>query len=200
MPDNNIVPIILSAGESKRMGYPKILTIIKNKSFGEHIINSLKKAGYRKIYLVLGCDHELIIPYFKDYDEIEIVINKNFIDGPLSSLKCALKIIKNKAPIMLFPVDHPLVTPQTLIKISEESIKNPESIIIPFCNEKKGHPVIFGEPYFDSLLDAPLGIGARAVVRENRENIKLVKLFDTGILRNINTKSDIKNHALKEGN
>jgi len=187
---NRIIPIILSAGESKRMGHPKILTTISGMSFGDRIIKTLNNCGFKKIILVLGYKHEKISPYFIGKDGIDIIINNNYINGPLSSLKCAMKTLEKNMPLLLFPVDHPMVSDRTINSMIKAYSDNPDSIIIPTYEGKKGHPVIFGEAFFKELLNAPLNIGARFVVRNNREKIILVNVDDIGILRNINSPKD----------
>jgi len=52
--------IILSAGESKRMGQPKPLLRFDDKTFLEHIISVLQLSNVDRITVVLGADAEIV--------------------------------------------------------------------------------------------------------------------------------------------
>ena len=49
-----IAAVVLSAGESSRMGQPKALLRIDGQTFIEHIVGALKDGGIGRIIVVLG--------------------------------------------------------------------------------------------------------------------------------------------------
>jgi CTP:molybdopterin cytidylyltransferase MocA len=106
--------LILAAGESKRMeGRPKALLLIDGESFLGRIINRMSNADIGELVVVLGADHERI--------EAEVnlggarrVINKNWKQGQLSSLRIGIKSLSTFSEGVLFTlVDHPLVRTST---------------------------------------------------------------------------------------
>ncbi|MDD2714886.1 MAG: nucleotidyltransferase family protein [Candidatus Wallbacteria bacterium] len=187
---NNLIPVILAAGESRRMGKPKILAELAGRRFGDLIIDNLKSAGFQRILLVLGCDYDLLHPIYSKLD-LDLVRNEDFQAGPLSSLKKALNFLGDPVPIMLYPVDHPLVKVDTLIRLKEVHGENPDLILIPTYKKEKGHPVVFGKGYFGPLLGASLEIGAREVVWKNLEKVLTVEINDPGVVKNINRPLDL---------
>lgn len=186
-----VIPVITAAGESRRMGYPKILAMLGKRNFGQHILHSLRKAGFEKIIMVLGSEKERIFPVFSSEPGLTILTNNNFSDGPLSSIKTALKTLNRPQPVMIFPVDHPLVSSDLLQQLAFSHLKFPDRIIIPVFQEKRGHPVIFAADFFNELLNAPLDQGARYVTRLHQDRIYHVKTQDSGILLNINTEEQL---------
>lgn len=187
-----IIPIILAAGESKRMGFPKILAKIDGKCFGDIIINKLQKTHFfAKIIIVLGHNHNIIAPHFSNKKNVKIIVNQAYKDGPLSSLKCALKYIKNPVSILMWPVDHPLVKLDTLLKMLNSWKNNINSIIVPSYNFKRGHPVIFDKYFFDELLNAELNLGAKSILKKFPKHIIHINTNDTGIIKNINSPNGI---------
>ena len=87
-------------------------------------------------------------------------------------------------------VDHPLVELETYQKLYEMAKSKPDNIIIPEFFGQKGHPVYFGRPFFDSILQLPLTDGARVVIHENPDNVMYLPVEDEGILKDIDTPND----------
>ena len=72
--------LILAAGEGTRMrpltaNTPKPLLLVAGKPFLQHIIESLKNAGLKDIYLLIGWRHERIKEYFGDGSKFGVKIS-----------------------------------------------------------------------------------------------------------------------------
>ena len=85
-----IVGIVLSAGESSRMGRPKALLPIEGQTFLERIVAALKKTQVGKIIVVLGHDAENMTREIKHLP-VEVLINSDYQLGQLSSLQTAVR-------------------------------------------------------------------------------------------------------------
>ncbi len=69
--------VILAAGEGKRLRpftetMPKVMLPVGNKPVLEHVFDAVKKSGINEIILVVGYKKEVIMEYFKDYEDITI--------------------------------------------------------------------------------------------------------------------------------
>ena len=69
--------VVLAAGEGKRLRpftetMPKVMLPVGNKPILEHVFDSLKKAGINEIIVVVGYKKEVIMEYFKDYNDIKL--------------------------------------------------------------------------------------------------------------------------------
>ena len=182
--------VILTAGESSRMGYPKaLLDSGDGRKFFERILANVRNVELKpaKIIVVLGSHREKILKEIETVDCITIT-NHNPELGQLSSLIIALKhVSKESRGIMVSLVDHPLVKPATYNLVVNEASSNPGSIILPRFGERKGHPVFFPAEIFQDLNDSPLESGARHAVRKNTGRIRIVDVDDSGILKDIDT-------------
>jgi len=111
-----IVAIVLSAGESSRMGSPKALLPIKGKSFIEEIVSVLQATKVGKIILVLGYNANEIASKIRHLP-VRVVVNEDYRKGQLSSLNVAirsLEVEENVATIdgvLVHLVDHPYLSP-----------------------------------------------------------------------------------------
>lgn len=191
--NKKIAAVILAGGRSSRMGYPKPLLKIRNKSFLEIIREKISKAGIEDIYLVLGSEAEFIKKNLNTKG-IKIIINRNWKKGQVSSLKAAIKKIEsNTDGIMMFLIDHPQVKFVTLKKMIEFFRENDADIIVPEYNGCGGHPVIFHRKVFNALMKVPLDQGARAVLRNKKYITQRVSVNDPYIRQDVDTSGEYDN-------
>lgn len=184
-----ITGIILAGGESLRMGTPKPLLKIGQQNFTDIIIRKFHQSGIDNIYLVLGAHHKIIEKKI-NVKNLNIVINKFWRKGQLSSLKAAIKGIPDTDAVLVALVDHPSVRVTTIKKLLCESLKSNADIIIPVYKNRGGHPVVFKSTVFKALMEAPLSEGARAVIDDGRFNILRVSVNDPFIRQDIDTPKD----------
>src|SRR5260370_33359233 len=78
--------IILAAGESRRMGYPKPLLKIGDQTFIEHIAKTML-AAVSRLVIVLGAHSDRVRAAIPHAARIAIVENPNYARRQLSSLK-----------------------------------------------------------------------------------------------------------------
>src|SRR5262249_768807 len=107
-----IAAIVLAAGESRRMGFPKALLPIQGRTFVEHIVGRLTATRVDGIYVVLGAHRERILAAV-DVTHAQVVVNHDWELGQLSSLQAGLRALPHgeyDAAIMAL-VDHPLIEP-----------------------------------------------------------------------------------------
>lgn len=69
--------VILAAGEGKRLRpftetMPKVMLPVANKPVLEYVFDAVKKSGIDEIVVVVGYKKEVIMDYFKDYEDIKI--------------------------------------------------------------------------------------------------------------------------------
>lgn len=166
------------------MNFPKALLKVNGRSFLRTIIDTHLTASL-PVHIVLGADQDRI-QRSVDLSNIPVFVNLNPDRGPLSSLQIALDELSDYGAILVHPVDHPLVTGQTIVDLTFHFQKTSEGILIPEFHGKKGHPVIFTARFYGELKAAPLQEGARWVVRHNTMSVIPVPVEDPGILQNVN--------------
>jgi molybdenum cofactor cytidylyltransferase len=195
-----IVAVVLSAGESSRMGRPKALLPIDGQTFIEKIVGALKESSVAKVIVVLGHNADEMRRHIQHLP-IEILVNPDYKLGQLSSLQVAVRSLEKEADcdgMLVHLVDHPYVNTQLLesmIKLCEETAK---LIIVPRYNGKRGHPVIFSRKLFKELLAAPMDQGAKAVVDAHRADTLEIDTEDEGITLDIDTPELYRQHVKGE--
>ena len=186
--------IILAAGESKRMTKPKPLLTFGDHTFLEQIISVLKLSNVDRITVVLGAQAETVKKSI-ELSETNIVINKDYSKGQLSSLIMAIEHTpKETEAILVCLVDMPFITKEVVDEIISKFKQTNSPIIVPVYNKKRGHPVLFSKSLFNELTNAPQEQGARYVLYSNEEKILELDTPESGILVGINIPYDYKFH------
>ena len=185
-----IVGIILSAGESKRMGKPKQLLPWGNSVILQQVIDNASASRLRKILLVLGSHADEIEGKIKVSSKTRIVVNRDFKEGMSSSVKCGIKNAPVEAEAyMLLLGDQPCIGPDIINHLVDRYQTGKYGIIIPVYNGKRGHPVIFDAKHKQELLGIGDG-GAKIVVDNHADDVLAVSLDSPEILADIDTPQD----------
>jgi len=185
--------IILAAGNSTRMGFPKALLKAGKYTFIETIILKLISASIKNIMVILGNNYSFVQPIIIKYP-VKLLKNENVDGGQISSIRIALENISNEAKgFISFPVDFPFVTVETLKALIDAFLITEKSIIIPKYKNRRGHPVIFKKIIFPYFFYCPLDEGARWIMKNFDSEIYEVDVEDDGVLYNINSLTDYRN-------
>lgn len=172
------------------MGFPKALLRYRDKTFLESILSATAAAGLEPSVVVLGPDASKILASVKLGTIVE-ARNEHPETGQIGSIKQGISAIVNRQveAIVVWPVDQPHVSVRTVELLLEEYRKGKASVVVPTHQGRRGHPVLFSRDVFDDLLDAPMDLGARAVVRAQQDKGRLVEVpvEDSAILEDIDT-------------
>lgn len=183
--------IILAAGESRRMGYPKPLLDIGGRTFIEQIAERMLVVVPRLV-IVIGAHRERVRAAIPRDARIAIVENPNYSSGQLSSLKVGLGAIQpDSAGALVHLGDHPMLRVETFRAIVDSYNRARKPIVIARHDGHRGHPVIFDRTMFGELLAAPEEEGARHVVNADASRVAYVDLDDPGINLDLDTPGDL---------
>jgi molybdenum cofactor cytidylyltransferase len=185
-----LAAVILSGGASQRMGSPKALLPYQGCPFLEHLLEVTKhsKIGVRRV--VLGVHAEPIAAAVR-LAPGEVVINKDWEKGQLSSIHAAIHTIPEGTDgMMLCLIDHPLISAALVNDLIDQFYASvaagPTKIVLPVFRGQRGHPVIFAASLYQELLEAPMDKGARAVVWAHGNELTELTTTEQGCVLNLN--------------
>ncbi|MBI3661597.1 MAG: nucleotidyltransferase family protein [Acidobacteria bacterium] len=196
-----LAAVILAAGESRRMGTPKALlpfpagTVATEgiTTFVEHLTSIAQhpRIGVRRV--VLGAHAEEVRRHVQMAAD-DVVVNADWASGQLSSIQAAIRSLPPGGTdgLMLFLVDHPLITRALVGTLVERFYATGRRIVIPTYNAKRGHPVIFASSLYEELLAAPEDQGARAVVWAHAKEVLEIPTDEEGVVLNLNDPETMK--------
>jgi len=193
-----IVAVILSAGESSRMGRPKALLPIDGVRFVEKIVSTLKSTDVGNIIVVLGHNAEEIQRKIRDLP-VTILINHDYKQGQLSSLQVAIRHLESSGGpvdgILVHLVDHPYIDANLVNLMIDRFHETKKLIVVPRFQDRRGHPVIFARALFSELLAAGTDQGAKPVVHAHRDDTLEIDTDDKGVLIDIDTPEEYRLHV-----
>jgi molybdenum cofactor cytidylyltransferase len=188
--------IILAAGESTRMGSPKALLKIGDKSFAQQIVDTLIASRVLDIVLVLGADAEPVQTQL-NWFEGKTVINTEWEKGQLSSVLEGLRAVEQQDlhGVLVWPVDRPLVSRHVVVGMLHQFWTKHNKIVVPIYKGRRGHPVLFGKDLFHELEKAPLEVGARKVLQDHPNDVLEYQTEEEGVVINIDSPEDYQRHV-----
>jgi molybdenum cofactor cytidylyltransferase len=187
----HIEAIILAAGESARMGFPKPLLRIDNETFIGHLVKIIEPLVSRVI-VVIGAHKERVRPAIPSRDNVTVIVNDNFARGQLSSIKVGLRAVLSETDaVMIHLADHPMILPATIERLVRAYTEGNSPILITRYRGRRGHPVIFGQEVFEELLRTPEDVGARAVVNADPARVAYIDVDDPGVCVDLDIPSDL---------
>jgi CTP:molybdopterin cytidylyltransferase MocA len=187
----NIPGIILAAGEGKRIGKNKALIEIDGISFLEMITIPMRNSGCDPLIVVGGANSAKVRTLANKLD-IQFALNENWPIGQFSSLKTGLSSLNEKrSRVMITLVDHPFVNQSTYLHLIEDSSVNPDHILLPIFNKRRGHPVVLPKLIIGEVLRAADNLNLREIISLHKELIREINVDDPGILRDIDVEEDI---------
>ena len=192
-----IVAVVLSAGESSRMGRPKALLPIDGQTFIERIVAALKQTKVGKIIVILGHNARELEAKISHLP-VKILINTDYKQAQLSSLQLAVRDLQADADcdgMLVHLVDHPYLAPALVQEMIRRFYETKKRIIVPKFHGKRGHPVIFSNALFGELLSAPMAEGAKAVVNAHRAETLEIDTQEEGIAVDIDTPELYQQHV-----
>ena len=102
--------VILAAGESKRMGLPKMLLTFSGRTMIEKVITNVSESKIDKIIVVLGAYREALVELISKLP-VKYCYNDNYKKGMLSSVQCGFRNLSSVCrAVLVFQGDQPLIT------------------------------------------------------------------------------------------
>jgi molybdenum cofactor cytidylyltransferase len=184
----SIAGLILAAGESRRMGFPKALLPYRTETFLD-TLTGLFAARCSTVIVVLGAEAERIRAL--TLRPATFVVNPYYRRGMTTSLQCGLRAVPADAEGVLFTlVDHPAVMPTTI----DALLATPRPLVrVPRYGDSRGHPIWFSRELIAEFLAIPEGGAANEVVHGHRPETEFLDLNDPGILADIDDPEAYRN-------
>jgi molybdenum cofactor cytidylyltransferase len=184
--------IVLAAGESSRLGYPKQIAQYKGKTLLQYAIDSALGAKVEKQVLVLGANKDEIKKTFRG-DSIPNIPNQDWEKGMASTMQKGLDyLLKFDAPdqVIIMLCDMPFVDSKLLKKLIAAQKKTGKGIVACEYSDTIGVPILFTKAYFSELKTLSGDEGAKKVAQAHEDDCALVK-FPMGQV-DVDTEEDLR--------
>jgi len=194
-----LTPVILMAGESRRMKTPKPFIRMGEKTFLEIIAENIRAAGIMNEGLIVFNEkhrsqiNAISLPGFT------LIPNERQELGQIYSLQLALSHLPGETTgVLVCLVDHPIVRKETYRLLCDAHILHPQKVLIPTCGNRRGHPLLLPRSLCDEILASPslLPEGLQTILHAHPEMIRELQTDDSGILTDMDTPGDLSLHGV----
>ena len=218
-----ITALILAAGQSKRMGQPKMLLPWGETTVLGQVIETVQRAGIAEILVVTGgarIEVEAIAEKYK----ARTVFNEGFANGEmLSSIQVGLREItpsalkgtspksaKNKLDdnsdtaggfgggregVLVVLGDQPQIEERSVRAVVSRFEEKKSKLIVPSYQMRRGHPWLVASPLWEEILSMRAPESPRDFLNRYASEIEYVLVDNPSILADLDTPDDyLKSH------
>jgi molybdenum cofactor cytidylyltransferase len=189
-----ISAIILAAGQSKRMGQPKMLLTWGKLTVIEHVITTFKNAGVEDILIVTGGAQEQVEKTIDHYP-VRKIHNRDYAAGEmLSSLHCGLRTMPIKTEAALIALgDQPQILERSIRSICAAYLERKSRLIVPSFQMKRGHPWLVARPLWNEILALKPPESPRDFLNHHAGEIDYVNVDTPSVLADLDTPEEYQN-------
>jgi molybdenum cofactor cytidylyltransferase len=185
-----ICAMILAAGESRRMGAPKLLLPLGEKTIIETVVDETLRSKADQTLVVLGAEREKIERKIANRPAM-VVANPRYQEGMLSSIQAGFKALPRETEaIMICLGDQPFIPSSVMDKLIEAYQNTRRGIILPVYKKKRGHPTLIDIKYRQEVKKLSPDIGLRALVYDHPQDVLEVEVDTPLILKDIDKPED----------
>ncbi|HEX5165423.1 MAG TPA: NTP transferase domain-containing protein [Thermomicrobiales bacterium] len=187
-----VAAIVLAAGSSSRLGRPKQLLPVGQTPLLQCTLNMVRQTTLEPRILVLGGYADDILRAV-DPRGFDVVHNPDYASGQASSLRAGLTALPagiDAAAVILG--DQPLVPPWLLDELASAFEPQQQVAVRPEFSDGPGNPVILGRELFPALLALEGDVGARDILRANRDRVLALPVPNRMTPRDVDTMADFE--------
>lgn len=186
-----ISAIILAAGQSKRMGQPKMVLPWRNSTVIEHVVNVFLMAGIEDILVVTGGARKELEKAIERFP-VRKIYNRDYGSGEmLSSLQCGLRAVSARAQAVLVGLgDQPQIQEGSIRLICDAYLRSKSGLIVPSYHMKRGHPWLVTRSLWDEILDLNPPETLRNFLNSHSDQIHYLSMETPTILADLDTPED----------
>lgn len=185
-----ITAIILAAGQSTRMGQPKMLLPWGETTVLGKVIATFKDAGVDDVLVVTGGDREHVEALVNL--SARTVFNPDFAkEEMLSSIQAGLSGLKKGTEAILIGLgDQPQIQEDCIRNIMETFQEREVSIVVPSYMMRRGHPWLVAKSHWDEIRQMRSPETMRDFLNRNTEKIRYVAVGNDSIMQDLDTIED----------
>ena len=193
------VLIVLAAGNSSRMGFPKgLIEIEPGETFLRRALGRFAESGGRRAIVLLGSHADIYQANRSEWDvdgiDVSIAINPEPSRGQFSSLRIAASMLAIGESAFVLPIDVP--APSARVWRGLAALPTFDAAI-PSFKGRGGHPVWLSPGFCMRIVNAEDGTRLDQMIRElPTQTRRNVEFNEPSLILNVNTPRDLSRASL----
>ncbi len=184
--------VVLAAGESKRMGLPKLLLPYRDTTIIEAVLASVTASKVDATLVVLGAGRRPVLDKIRRFG-VWVAVNTRYREGMLSSIQKGISALPgNFRAALIVLADQPDISPAVIDRLIEAWKGGGRGIAVPVYCGQRGHPLLLDLKYRRAVDRLSAKTGLRGLLTAHPEDILEVDMPDARILVDIDTPEDYR--------
>lgn len=193
-----IPALILAAGESRRMGRPKMLLPWGASTVLGRVIATFQEAGLEDVLVVTGGAHEQVAGIVNEHGGRSLFNPQYSSSEMLSSLQCGIRYLLQQEEVEAALIglgDQPQIQVRIVQLICNTYRERSVPLIVPSYRMRRGHPWLVARSLWDELLDLQAPQSPRDFLNLHAAQILYVPVDSPSVLADLDTPQDYQNYA-----
>jgi molybdenum cofactor cytidylyltransferase len=195
-PNSHLVAaIVLAAGQSKRMGYPKLTLKWGNTTIIGKVVEILTASGVNDILVVTGGAHNEVEAALEG-QPARTVFNPDFLQGEmLSSLKIGLTALNPEVRAALVVLgDQPQMEEGVVRAVLQAYQDSGDALVVPSYNNRRGHPWLVDRALWGAIQNLNNSKILRDFLHDQEDKIHHVNVNTGTIHQDLDTPAEYDEH------
>ncbi len=190
-----VFAVVPAAGFSRRMGRPKLLLPLGDRTVVQRLLDALSAGGVDATYLLIRSDDSALRDAAASAScrIIETPRATQDMRESVERLVDAIRAEQQPQPDdawLLCPADHPLVSATLVRRLLAVWRQSSAGIIVPRHAGRRGHPTLFSWRLAERLRRLPAGQGLNRLLREGAARVEELEVDDPDILLDLDVPAD----------
>ena len=190
-PVKDVGAVVLAAGQSVRMGQPKMLLEWGKTTVVGKVVQSLLDSGISQIVVVTGGVRAGVEQALAE-KKVECVYNPQYANGEmLNSLRVGVRALPDTCQAFLLVLgDQPQMETRVVKQVIEDYQANQNALIVPSYQMRRGHPWLVDRELWPALLDMPSDATMRDFIQIHSSEIHYIEVDSPSVLKDVDTVED----------
>jgi molybdenum cofactor cytidylyltransferase len=196
-PMNNVVAILLAAGQSQRMGAFKPLLPFGETTVIRSCILTLRTGGIDDIVAVLGHRADEVKESLKDFTafsnlHLRFALNPEPESEMSASIACGIRELSRETKAVLIALTDQPAIPAAVVRGLLDQWQSGNKLVIPEFEGRGGHPVLIDLSFREELLSLDPNLGLKAFFDAHGNEVRRFSLSSPYIARDMDTWDDYR--------
>lgn len=207
---------VLAAGESRRMGFPKLIEPFAESTLLDRALDAALGCAVDVACVITGAYHDLMGPLLEQRGASDLVLagpggdrlwpeegrpplvmvkNRRWRTGQASSVQMAVRFARGCGceAVLMLVADQPFVGARHLNALVSEYDAGRAQMYLAANDQGQGNPCLIDHSLFDDLLELQGDEGARALLRARRDiDARHVHFDEPQLFDDADTPADFK--------
>ena len=187
--------IVPAAGHGRRIGQPKALLRLGERTFVEVVVDAVRTGGANGVVVVVNPAIEREVKR-RVGDVARIVVNAKPDAEMIESIQLGLADVEGMHDpnaddgCLVTPVDKPEIGADSVRRCVDAFRATPDRIVVAARGPRRGHPIVFPWSLVGFVQSLPPSQGLNRLPRQHADRVTAVSCEDEGVILDIDTPDD----------